>query len=567
MSTVLVTSSPFQILSDINPDFTSNLSFKIANASDGDGGGGGGGGDGGDGGGGDGGDGGDGDGGGFFGGNGDDGGDDGGKSDDGGDDGGNGDDGGDDGGKSDDGKDDDGNGGINFGDAYRGNDFFGNDDQGDIESFQEDEESDQDSYQTTFEGLGGNDEAEEVDQEAQTETDQTAAGGNIGQEAQQQAKQEAAGTGATQQVEQKAKQLGIGVDVAQQLAQETSQIGIGENVAQQVEQKAKQLGIGVDVAQQLAQETSQIGIGDVKQDTGQLAEQQAFGADLEQKISQTATQIAQSTEDLGNEEPSDLQQTIRQIATQSASGGADVNQIINQISTQIANNPKSDLAISLGNLAGLYGSGNYDGYNKAVKQIGTQIAIGNDITQTIIQTGDITIKNYFDYKIKYDIDYYDKHYKHYHYDDDDYNDVKIVKKIYKRDNTCPTQSDSTLLKGKILGKGIIVLADFEPCKLSDGRATLNIPINPNLKFVVLSLDKKGNDNDGALVSKQKIQSLNKGTGLYVVYFDDRMTGIDPITGKKKTIDEINGLALYNTGTKSIDLKSGNSLALTAVLKK
>src|SRR5919106_1083391 len=98
MSTVLVTSSPFQMLSDINPDFTSNLSFKIANASDG-GGGDGGGGDGGGG----------------------DGGDDGGNGDDGvGFFGGNGDDGGDDGGKSDDGKYDDGNGGINFGDAYRG---------------------------------------------------------------------------------------------------------------------------------------------------------------------------------------------------------------------------------------------------------------------------------------------------------------------------------------------------------------------------------------------------------------------------------------------------------------
>ena len=46
-----------------------------------------------------------------------------------------------------------------------------------------------------------------------------------------------------------------------------------------------------------------------------------------------------------------------------------------------------------------------------------------------------------------------------------------------------------------------------------------------------------------------------------------MTGIDPVTGKKKTIDDINGLALYNTATKSIDFKSGNSLALTAVLKK
>ena len=46
-----------------------------------------------------------------------------------------------------------------------------------------------------------------------------------------------------------------------------------------------------------------------------------------------------------------------------------------------------------------------------------------------------------------------------------------------------------------------------------------------------------------------------------------MTGTDPVTGKKKTMDEINGLALYNIGTKSLDFKSGNSLALTAVLKK
>jgi hypothetical protein len=46
-----------------------------------------------------------------------------------------------------------------------------------------------------------------------------------------------------------------------------------------------------------------------------------------------------------------------------------------------------------------------------------------------------------------------------------------------------------------------------------------------------------------------------------------MIGNDPITGKKKTIDDINGLAIYNTATKFLNFKSGNSLALTAVLKK
>ena len=96
---------------------------------------------------------------------------------------------------------------------------------------------------------------------------------------------------------------------------------------------------------------------------------------------------------------------------------------------------------------------------------------------------------------------------------------------------------------------------------------MNVPTSPNLKFVVLSIDKKGNEHDGVIVSKQKIQNLGKDSGLYVVNFDNKMTGIDPITGKKKTIDDINGLALYNTATKSLNFKQGNSLALTAVLQK
>ena len=96
---------------------------------------------------------------------------------------------------------------------------------------------------------------------------------------------------------------------------------------------------------------------------------------------------------------------------------------------------------------------------------------------------------------------------------------------------------------------------------------LEIPNNPNLKCVVLSIDKKGNEHDGIIVSKQNIQNLGKDSGMYVVNFDDKMTGNDQITGKKKTIDDINGLAIYNTATKSLNFKQGNSLALTAVLKK
>ncbi|MGI9011262.1 MAG: hypothetical protein ACR2F1_08755 [Nitrososphaeraceae archaeon] len=47
----------------------------------------------------------------------------------------------------------------------------------------------------------------------------------------------------------------------------------------------------------------------------------------------------------GSEEPSDVQKVIKQIAIQASRGGGNVNQIINQIWTQIINNSKHDFAI------------------------------------------------------------------------------------------------------------------------------------------------------------------------------------------------------------------------------
>jgi hypothetical protein len=159
-------------------------------------------------------------------------------------------------------------------------------------------------------------------------------------------------------------------------------------------------------------------------------------------------------------------------------------------------------------------------------------------------------------------------YYHYYYDDnDDDNDVKIIKKIYKRDNTCQTQSDSTQLKGKLPPKNVIILADFEPCKLKDGRSTLSIPNNPYLKFVVLSIDKKGNTHKGAMIDLEKVQNINKNNGLYLVNFNSKMSGENPVSEKKITVKNINGLALYNLSEKPIQFNTGNSLALTAVLKK
>jgi hypothetical protein len=49
-------------------------------------------------------------------------------------------------------------------------------------------------------------------------------------------------------------------------------------------------------------------------------------------------------------------------------------------------------------------------------------------------------------------------------------------------------------------------------------------------------------------------------------FDAEMTGKNPVTGKIKTLKDINSIALYNKSQQTIDFKSGNSLAISAILK-
>ena len=115
-------------------------------------------------------------------------------------------------------------------------------------------------------------------------------------------------------------------------------------------------------------------------------------------------------------------------------------------------------------------------------------------------------------------------------------------------------------------QSIKLKADFYPCELKDGRTTLNIPDNLNIEFVVMHLDKNGNAHEGIAVDMKKIQSLNGNNALFIVDFDDKMEGKDPKTGKTKTLKNINLIALFNKSQQTIDFKSGNSLAISAVLK-
>jgi hypothetical protein len=136
--------------------------------------------------------------------------------------------------------------------------------------------------------------------------------------------------------------------------------------------------------------------------------QQGVTPDVDEKLETIAAAtlgLTNATVGPENEQMTNVQQVINNIAIGGSQGG-DINVIVNQISQLIANNPNSPTAIAIKKLAQLYSNGDIDEIDIATQQIGTQIAQGNDIEQTLIQiTNNIenNIKN-----VKINIDNFDK---------------------------------------------------------------------------------------------------------------------------------------------------------------
>jgi hypothetical protein len=84
---------------------------------------------------------------------------------------------------------------------------------------------------------------------------------------------------------------------------------------------------------------------------------------------------------------------------------------------------------------------------------------------------------------------------------------------------------------------------------------------------LLFIDKSGNNHGGILIDPVKVQNINNNQALFTVELDKEMNGINPVTGERKTLQQINGLALYNDGNNPVQFKSGNIAALTATFTK
>ena len=181
--------------------------------------------------------------------------------------------------------------------------------------------------------------------------------------------------------------------------EQTDQAG-GEDITQAIEQGALEQAGGKNITQAIEQGAlEQAGGEDITQAIAEQAIQKAAGVDAVQTIDQVATQIAnssaeaQTTEDSEEAGASTIEQTIEQIALQTAQVGGNANQIINQIAQQVASNPTGPIAQAIQQLAKQYAEGNTDEVQQAAKQIGTQIAKGQNIQQTLVQISNQVINN------------------------------------------------------------------------------------------------------------------------------------------------------------------------------
>lgn len=137
--------------------------------------------------------------------------------------------------------------------------------------------------------------------------------------------------------------------------------------------------------------------------------EEILGNQTSEEIDAAASDIAgitNATSTIENNEVSNIQNVMNSIALSSGQSGGNPQQIVAQISKEIVGNPKGPVAKAIQTLAGEYTKGNSDEINIAAKQIGTLIAKGNNIQQTLVQVTNKVVNNI--QNIKTSIENYDK---------------------------------------------------------------------------------------------------------------------------------------------------------------
>jgi hypothetical protein len=103
--------------------------------------------------------------------------------------------------------------------------------------------------------------------------------------------------------------------------------------------------------------------------------------------------VTASNSNVENNQASNIQNIINNIALSGAQSGGNSQSIAQQISKEIIANPRGQIANSIKQLANEFTQGNGDEVNIAADQIGSLIAKGNNIQQTLVQVTNNVVNN------------------------------------------------------------------------------------------------------------------------------------------------------------------------------
>jgi hypothetical protein len=121
-----------------------------------------------------------------------------------------------------------------------------------------------------------------------------------------------------------------------------------------------------------------------------------LGAQISNQTESAASAVAglsNSNSKVENNQITNIQNVINNIAISAAKNGANSKSIAQQISKEVIANPKGQIANSIKQLANEFVRGNPDEVNIAANQIGSLIAKGNNIQQTLIQVTNKVVNN------------------------------------------------------------------------------------------------------------------------------------------------------------------------------
>ena len=142
--------------------------------------------------------------------------------------------------------------------------------------------------------------------------------------------------------------------------------------------------------------------------------------------------LSTSNSKVENNQITNIQNVISNIAINAAQGGANPQNVAQQISKEVIANPKGQVANSIKQLANEFVRGNPDEVNIAANQIGNLIAKGNNIQQTLVQVTNKVVNNIKNIKAT----------------ENNFNEVVIRPSITTQEKTEITQTVDVIKKGK-----------------------------------------------------------------------------------------------------------------------